>query len=68
MDNPVNVISGRYKALRETNAAGRKINDGGVDESPGYLDDCLKNKICENMKANYSPKELGFLLQNDKLK
>ncbi|VVC25690.1 Hypothetical protein CINCED_3A025276 [Cinara cedri] len=69
--NPVNVISGRYKALGKQTVAGRKIHDD-VDDLPGYLDDCLKNKICENMKTNNfatnnSPSELDFLLQSDKL-
>lgn len=40
----------------------------GEDESPGYLDDCLKKKICETIKSNYSRSELETLQQNYKLK
>lgn len=55
-----------YKALRKKNA-GRKIN-GKDEEIPGYLDDCLKKKLCENIKTKYSSNELDSLLQNNKLK
>lgn len=66
-NNPINVISGRYKMLGEKNTPKRKINND-IDEFPGYLNDCLKTKICLNMKNNYSPSELDILLKSDKLK
>lgn len=56
---------GGYTALRRKNT-GRKID--GEDNLLGYLDGCLKKKICENMKANYSPSELDSLLQIKKSK
>lgn len=49
------------------NNAGRKIN-GEDGELPGYSDDCLKKKLCENIKTKYSLSELDSLLQNNKLK
>ncbi|XP_016663153.1 uncharacterized protein LOC100574016 [Acyrthosiphon pisum] len=58
-----NVIAGRYKALREISTEW-KI-DGG-DKSPGYLDNCLKKKICETIKSNYSHSQLETLQQNYK--
>ncbi|XP_027850436.2 uncharacterized protein LOC114129796 isoform X1 [Aphis gossypii] len=59
-----NIITGRYKALREM-SPGSKID--GEDKSPGYLNDCLKKKICETLKSNYSHSELETLHQNYKL-
>ncbi|XP_060842958.1 uncharacterized protein LOC132923142 isoform X1 [Rhopalosiphum padi] len=61
-----NVITGKnsYKALRKTSTG---LKTDGEDKSPGYLDDCLKKKICETLKSNYSHIELETLQQNYQL-
>lgn len=60
-----NLITGRYKALRKTNMEW-KID--AEDKPPGYLDDCLKKKICETIKNNYLHSQLETLQENYKLK
>lgn len=46
--------------------AGRQFNE----ENPfsEYFDDCLKKKICENLKTIRLPSEAESFLQNYKLK
>ncbi|XP_025204324.1 uncharacterized protein LOC112601106 isoform X2 [Melanaphis sacchari] len=59
-----NVITGKYKASRKMST---ELKIDGADKSPGYLNDCLKKKICETLKSNYSHSELKTLLQNYQL-
>lgn len=60
-----NIVTGRYKTVRTKNV-GRQINE--ENEFSGYFNECLKKKICENIKAIHSPNELTLLLQNNKFK
>ncbi|XP_022172876.1 uncharacterized protein LOC111035533 [Myzus persicae] len=59
-----NVITGRYRALRKMDT---EWKTNGEDKLPGYLNDCLKKKICNTLKSNYSHSELETLQQNYKL-
>lgn len=64
--NYPNVMVGKFKSLRKKHT-GRKVNEE-EGESSGYLDDCLKKKLCESIKTNYKPNEIESFLQNNKLK
>uniref|UniRef100_A0A2S2QCF8 Uncharacterized protein n=1 Tax=Sipha flava TaxID=143950 RepID=A0A2S2QCF8_9HEMI len=61
--NP-NAIIGRYRSLKNKKPISKTSGD---EESPRYLDDCSKKKICESIKTNYTLSELDSLLQNNKL-